>query len=165
MYLFRSKTILDWSKLVCAHIILNLSKLFWKGPKMTFQYIILNVQICFLCMHFYLEWYNFYNKNCLFNEKIFEFEVKSYSPFFSVASSLSTLWLLLHWQWLVHLVETQPIEMIMLLLNSLCDFILLGERAIYQSSLHLLIFIGGTVISIVPFIFRKTYLLLSFGDN
>ena len=106
----------------------------------------------FFLKHFYVDWYNFYNKNCLFDANFFEFEVKSYSPFFLVASSLRTLWLLLHWQSLVHtnLVETQPIKMIMLLriyLNSLCDFVLLWERAIYQSSLHLLTFIGGSDIN------------------
>jgi hypothetical protein len=42
-------------------------------------------------MHFYAGGTNFINKKGLFYAKFFEFEVKSYSPFFWVASSLSIL--------------------------------------------------------------------------
>ena len=49
------------------------------------------LQIFFLFTHFYAGRKNFINKNCLFYAKFFAFEVKSYSPFFWVASSLSIL--------------------------------------------------------------------------
>ena len=42
-------------------------------------------------MRFYWREKNFTNKSCLFYAKFVEFEVKSYSPFFWVASSLSIL--------------------------------------------------------------------------
>ena len=45
----------------------------------------------FLCMRFYTGRKNFYNKNCLFDAKFFEFEEFSIVPFFVVASSLSIL--------------------------------------------------------------------------
>ena len=35
-----------------------------------------------LFMHFYTESWNATNKSCLFDAKFFEFEVKTYSPFF-----------------------------------------------------------------------------------
>ena len=47
-----------------------------------------------------VDWYNFYNKNCLFDAKFFEFEDESYSSFFLVASSLSTLCISTSVQWL-----------------------------------------------------------------
>ena len=31
----------------------------------------------FLWVHFYMDWTNFYNKNCLFDAKFFEFQVKT----------------------------------------------------------------------------------------
>ena len=42
-------------------------------------------------MHFYAGGSNFISKKGLFYAKFFEFEVKSYSPFLGVASSLSIL--------------------------------------------------------------------------
>jgi hypothetical protein len=54
-----------------------------KTVKKTFKF--------FVCMRFYWGGKNFIIKKGLFYANFFEFEVKSYSPFFLVASSLSIL--------------------------------------------------------------------------
>ena len=59
-------------------------------------------EVCYffcVCMHFYIGWNIFFDQNCLFDAKFFELgEFVEFGDkwFFTVASSLSTLWLLHH---------------------------------------------------------------------